>query len=68
MIRTGSQLSAEIPTNHGFRQGYRLSPTLFNLCVDDLIRNWKSVTIKDLQVYASANLNTLIYTNGQIIL
>jgi hypothetical protein len=39
----------EIHINQGEKQGCPLSPTVVNIFIDDVIRQWQDVLIKDLK-------------------
>ena len=56
----------EIVTNQSLRQGYSLSPVLFNLYTDELISFWKNKSTFGIGVNSHMCLNTILYTNDQI--
>jgi hypothetical protein len=53
--------------NQGVRQGYPLSPTLFSLYIDDIIRRWQ-IKLKDKFYINNIEINTLLSADDQVIL
>jgi retron-type reverse transcriptase len=47
-VKINSQLSEKHTINHGIRQGCPLSPTLFNIYVNEIIVKWNQITQKAL--------------------
>ena len=63
----GEKLTEEIPTNKGLRQGCTLSPTLFNIYMDDMYRAWKNKV--DLGInFKNMYLNSLLYADDKVII
>jgi hypothetical protein len=60
--------SKDIKIYQGVRQGCSLSPTLFNIYLDDVIREWKTRSNPGLWLKETAALNTLLFADDQIII
>lgn len=58
----------EVAINQGVRQGCSLSPTLFNIYIDDIIRNWKLSITPSIRLNANTNINTLLFADDQAII
>jgi hypothetical protein len=54
--------------NKGVREGCELSPTLFNIYRNQLIREWKFTTTTGFKICNNKILKTMIYTDDQMIL
>jgi hypothetical protein len=60
--------SKDIKINQGVRQGCSLSSTLFNIYLDDVIREWKTENNPEIWLKETAALNTLLFADDQIII
>jgi retron-type reverse transcriptase len=56
----------EIHTNQGVKQGCPMSPTLFNIFIEEDIRQWQDVLIKDFKI-GNTVLNTILFADDQAI-
>jgi len=57
----------KIYINQGVRKGRNLSPALFNIYIDDLLRNWKNNA--DAGILLKRNyLNTLLFADDQVVI
>jgi retron-type reverse transcriptase len=64
-IDKGTSVSnKEIHINQGVKQGCPMSPTLFNIFTDEVIRQWKDVLIKDFKI-GNTVLNTILFADDQ---
>lgn len=69
VIDTGKQITQEIVINQGVRQGCSLSPTLFNLYIDDVLRIWKENNVAPgIELGPSQYLNTMLFADDQVII
>jgi hypothetical protein len=60
--------SEDIKINQGVCQGCSLSPALFNIYSDDVIREWKTRSNPRIWLKEAAALNTLLFADDQIII
>jgi hypothetical protein len=56
----------EIHINQGVKQGCPTSPTLFNIFIDEVIRQWQDVLTKDFTI-GNTVLNTILFADDQAI-
>jgi hypothetical protein len=67
-IDTGRKILDKIYINQGLRQGCNLSPTLFNLYIEDLLRNWKHKDDAGIMLKRNLCHNTLPFADDQAII
>jgi retron-type reverse transcriptase len=66
-IDQGTSVSnKEIHINQGVKQGCPMSPTLFNIFIDEVIRQWQDVLIKYFKI-GNKVLNTILFAGDQAI-
>ena len=49
-------------------QGCNLSPAVFNVCMDDLLRNWKHKVDAGIVPKRNLYLNTLLFADDQVVI
>jgi len=67
-IDTGRKILDKIYIDQGVRQGCNLSPALFNIYTDDLLRNWKHKANTGIMLKRNLYLNTLLFADDQVII
>jgi retron-type reverse transcriptase len=66
-IDKGTSVSnKEIHINQGVKQGYPMSPTLFNIFIEEVITQWQDVLIKDFKI-GNTVLNTILFVDDLAI-
>lgn len=68
VIKADEKKSEEILINQGVRQGCSLSPTLFNIYIDDIMKQWKMLTHKGLRLNNDTSINNLIFADDLVLL
>ena len=68
VINTGNKRTDEIKINQGVRQGCSLSPTLFNIYIDDVLKKWQSKEYPGVQLDRHTYLSTLLFADDKIII
>lgn len=68
IINNGGTRTNKIKTNQGLRQGCGLSPTLFNIYIDDVVKLWKPQINPGIKLREGTNLNSLIYADDLTII
>jgi len=64
----GRKILDKIYINQGVQQGCNLSRALFNIYIDDLLRNWKHKADTDIKLKRNIYLNTLLFADDQVII
>jgi hypothetical protein len=54
--------------SEGDRQGCSLSLELFNICTDDLIREWKTKVNPEIYINQNKMLNVRLFANDQMVI
>ena len=54
--------------NQGVRKGCIMPPAVFNIYIDDLLRNWKHKADADIMLKRDLYLNTLLFADDQVII
>jgi len=67
-IDTGRKILDKIYINQGVRQQCNLSPALFNIYIDDFLRNWKHKADAGIMLKRNLYLNTLLFADDQVII
>ena len=67
-IKLGDKLTKTFPSTIGVRQGDNLSPTLFNLYINDLQQHLKNEENTDPVTIGTFTLNALLYADDVILL
>ena len=67
-IATGKTILEKIYINQGVQQGCNLSPALFIIYLDDLLRNWKHKVDAGIVLKRNFYLNTLLFADDQVII
>lgn len=75
-IYTDSKISVKINNciserklvNNGVRQGCPLSPTLFNIYINEIILKWNQIYTSGIKITSALTLNTLLYADDQVII
>ena len=67
MIKFNNKLSKPVEINTGVRQGFPLSPTLFNIYLDEIITKWQNQEITGIKLSKNQQLSTLLFADDQLI-
>ena len=67
-IKFNDGISEPIHINKGVRQGYGLSPVLFNIHINKIIQEFKSVIKKGIQLNNRKLVNMILYADNQILM
>ena len=59
-------ISEPIRFNKGVRQGCGLLPVLFNICINKIIQEFKTVIKKGIKLNNRKLVNTILYADDQI--
>ena len=67
-IKFNEGISEPIHINKAVRQGCGLSPILFNIYIDKIIKEFKTVIKKGIQLNNRKLMNTILYADDQILM
>jgi hypothetical protein len=67
MIKFYNKTSKLVEINKAIRQGCRLSPTLFNMYLDEIITKWLKQDITGAKLSKNQHLSTLLLADDQVI-
>jgi hypothetical protein len=67
-IRLDSRLSQPTDINREVCQGCPMSPTLFNIYVNEIISEWDNNDIKGLKISGNTEIKTLLFADDQVIM
>lgn len=68
MIKLATYNSEQEYINKGVRQGCPLSPTLFNIYIDDIINSWSESNNSGLQITRNKKISTILFADDQLII
>ena len=67
-IKYNSKLSISAEINRGIRQGCPLSPTLFNIYMNEIITKWENKEKPGIRISRRKQLSTLLFADDQVII
>jgi ribosomal protein RSM22 (predicted rRNA methylase) len=68
LIKFNNKLSKVVEINKGVRQGCDLSPTVFNIYLDEIITKWQNQDITGVKLSKNQQLSTLLFVDDQVII
>jgi len=68
IIKFNDGISETIHINKGVRQGCGLSQVLFNIYINKIVQEFKTVIKKDIQLNKRKLVNTILYADDQILM
>lgn len=68
IINTGDDRTEEIIVNKGVRQGCSMSPTLFNIYMNDIIQKWKLIINPGIKINRERKINILLYADDVVLI
>jgi hypothetical protein len=68
LIKFNNKLSKSVEINKGVCQGCPLSPTLFNIYLDEIITKWQKQDINGIKLSKNQQLSTLLFADDQVII
>lgn len=64
----GHHFSNEIETNQGVRKGCSLSPSLFNISLDEIVRSWMLKAPPGIYLNSLKSLNILMFADDPVVI
>jgi len=68
LIIFSNKLSKPVEINKGVRQGCPLSPTLFNIYLDEIITKWQKQDITGIKLSKNQQLSMLLFADDQVVI
>jgi len=66
LIKFNNKLSKPVEINKRVRQGCPLSPTLFNIYLDEIITKWQKQDITGIKLSKNQQLSTLLFADDRV--
>jgi len=67
LIQFNHKISKPVQINKAVPQGCHVSPTLFNIYLDEIITKWQKQDINGIKLSKSQQLPTLLFADDQVI-
>ena len=67
-MKINSQLAEDHTINHRIRKGCPLSPTLFNIHMNEIVVKWNQIYTKGITASTSTKTNTLRFVDIQVLI
>ena len=67
-VKNNCRISQEISVTQGVRHGCSISPTLFNIYINDLVRKWKLLVNLGITLSRDRYLNVLLFAYDLLVL
>jgi len=68
LIKFNNKLSKPVEINKRVCEGFPLSPTLFNINLDEIITKWQNQDITRIKLSKNQQLSTLLFADNQVII
>ena len=68
VIEIDGEITEELKTNQGLKQGCSLSPILFNIYLDEILKEWKQKVHKGINLGRSRTLNVLMFADDIVLI
>jgi len=68
LIKFNNKLSRPVEINKGVCQGCPLSPTLFNIYLDEIMTKWQNEDITGIKLSKNQHLSSLLFADDQVII
>jgi len=66
LIKFNNKLSKPVEINKGVRQSCPLSPTLFNIYLDEIITKWQKQDITGIKLSKTQQVSTLLFADERV--
>jgi hypothetical protein len=61
-------MTQSVEINRGVCQGCPLSPTLFNIYINEIISKWNTDNVKGIQITRNKEIKTLLFADDQVLI
>jgi len=68
LIKFNTKVIKLVEINKAVHQGYPLSPTLFNIYLDEIITKWQNQDVTGIKLSKNQQLSTLLFADDQVII
>ena len=67
LIKFNNKLPQPVEINKGVHHGFPLSPTLFNIYLDEITSKWQKQDVTEIKLSKNQQLSTLLFADDQVI-